>query len=464
MSNEWEAIQNERARRLAEAQEAEKKEMARRKKIVRRIISLIVLVAIVIGFGIASFGLFEHVPAGYICVIQSPVKGTLAVYTEPGTKWQGFGKVTLYPRSGVFEFMQPGDPNDPDLKKMYDPKKDKSLKIAFNDGGDAWISGSIRYDYPLEHEQIKLLHKMFSSHENVMNGLISKTVERSVYMTGPLMSSIDSAMVRKADLPKYIEDQARNGLYDVITKEVIVEDEITRETKRIKVAEPIKNATAPNGFQRQEESVLSKYGLSLSNFSTQNVTYSDGVQKRILALFDAQSDIQIATLNAKKAEQDKKTEEEKGKATATAAEWKAKTIAAEEIAAAEKEASIMNIQAERDKQVAVTQAERNKEVAELDKQTAALYKDATLLRAEADAEAKRKIMQADGALAQKLDAYVKVQQAYASAIQGYKGNWVPGIMTGGAGADGSNAATQMMEFLTIKAAKDLSLDLSVTGR
>ncbi len=434
--------------------------------------SMRALIGSLVGFivlsvaSVTAFSVFENVQAGYICVIQSPLSGELTVYTEPGLKLQMFGKITLYPRAGVLEFNQPVDPNDPIQVRHYDPRQDRSLKITFNDGGEAWISGSIRYEYPLEHEKIKILHKMFFGHENVRAGLIEKTVERSVYMSGPLMSSIDSFMSRRADLPKLIEDQARNGLYDVVTRDVTIEDEFTKEKKNIKQADPIKDSSSPGGLKRQEESVLSKYGMTLANFTTNNISYSQKVQQRVDALFAAASDIQVATLNAKKAEQDKKTAEEKGKADAATAEWRAKTQAAEETETARKHASIQNIAAERDKSVAVIEANKKREVAEQEVRTAALYKEAQMLRAEADATYKRKVMEADGALTQKLEAYKYAIEKFSGAIAQYTGAWVPQIVTGGGQGKDTNAAMNMLELLSIKAAKDLGLDMhmSIQGK
>jgi len=422
---------------------------------VKKIVGILLLLVIVVGGGFSSHAMFENVPAGYICVIQSPISGELTVYTEPGLKLQKFGMVTYYPRSGVLDFNQPIEQND---ATRYNPADDHALKVTFNDGGEAWISGSIRYDYPLDQEKMKTLHKMFSSHNNVMKGLIEKTVERSIYMSGPLMSSIESFMSRRAELPNLIEDQARNGLYDVLTKDVRVEDEFTKEVKTVKIAEPVKDSNAPGGLKRQEESVLTKFGMSLSNFTTNNIAYSPKVQQRVDALFAAASDIQVATLNAKKAEQDKKTAEERGKAEATAAEWKAKTIAAEETENARKTAQVQTIEAQRDKDVAIIEANKIREVAEQEKITSSLYKDAQLLRAEADATYKKRVMEADGALSQKLEAYKYSVDKFASAMQNYQGNWVPQIVTGSNG-QANNAAMNMMEFLSIKAAKDLSLDL-----
>ncbi len=431
----------------------------------RRMLGWLLILLILAGCGISCVGMFENVPAGFICVIQSPIDGELTVYTEPGLKLQKFGKVTLYPRAGVFEFNQPVDPNDTSQVRYYNPAQDDSLKITFNDGGEAWISGSIRYEYPLEVKKMEVLHKMFYGHDNVKRGLIEKTVERSIYMSGPLMSSIDSFMSRRADLPKVIEDQARNGLYDVITRDIIMEDEFTKEKKTIKQAEPIKDSGSPGGLKRQEESVLSKYGITLSNFTTNNISYSPKVQQRVDALFAAASDIQVATLNAKKAEQDRKTAEEKGKADAATAEWRAKTRAAEETENARKIATIQRIEADRDKEVAVIEANKKREVAEQEKVTAGLYKDAQILRAEADATYKRKVMEADGALAQKLEAYKYAVDKFTAAIAAYQGAWVPQIVTGGqAGGQANgqgNAAMTMMEFLSIKAAKDLALDMDM---
>ena len=68
-------------------------------------------------------------------------------------------------------------------------------------------------------------------------------------------------------------------------------------------------------------------------------------------------------------------------------------------------------------------------------------------------------MQADGALEQKLRAYIEVNKNYAVAIKDYKGNWVPTIHTGGGTAGGGqNAAQTFIDILTAKAAKDLGID------
>jgi hypothetical protein len=67
-------------------------------------------------------------------------------------------------------------------------------------------------------------------------------------------------------------------------------------------------------------------------------------------------------------------------------------------------------------------------------------------------------MQANGALEQKLDAWLKAQQYWSDAFKGYQGNVVPLYQSGGTNG-GGNAAQNFMEMMMMKNARDLNLDL-----
>lgn len=272
------------------------------KRIVIGVLCTIVLVLL----GASSFMVFENVPAGKICIIQSPISGDLEVYFDPGVKLQLFGKVTYYPKSDIYAFPQPVKPFD----KSYVAIEDKSIPIVFNDSGGGSIPGSIRFDYPVEKEKMKLIHTTFSSHESVVKGLIKPTVERAITLTGSMMSSIEAFMARKADLPVMIEDQAKFGLYRTKTYEKTIMDEITNDKKTIKVSEPIRDENAPNGIARQESSVITKYGIVFSNFSFTGVTPSEKVYERINVLFDMYAKIEQSTLNVRNQEQETKAQQE----------------------------------------------------------------------------------------------------------------------------------------------------------
>lgn len=101
-------------------------------------------------------------------------------------------------------------------------------------------------------------------------------------------------------------------------------------------------------------------------------------------------------------------------------------------------------------------------VSELAALKAEQYKRAKILEGEGNAEKAHLEMQANGALEQKLAAYVEVNKVYAKEFGNYKGNWVPGVIMGSDGkAAQSGGATDMINLLTIKTAKDLELDMTM---
>jgi hypothetical protein len=107
----------------------------------------------------------------------------------------------------------------------------------------------------------------------------------------------------------------------------------------------------------------------------------------------------------------------------------------------------------------VTEAESRKKVAELDVETARLNKEKQILEGQGEAEKKRLVMSANGALEQKLEAWVKAQEFWSTAFSNYKGNVTPLYMSGAQGG-GGNAAANFMDIMMMKSAKDLSLDMS----
>jgi hypothetical protein len=102
----------------------------------------------------------------------------------------------------------------------------------------------------------------------------------------------------------------------------------------------------------------------------------------------------------------------------------------------------------------VLDAQKQAEVAELDKKTATAYKESQIQRAEGDATYKRKLMEADGALGQRLDAYLKSTEMWATAFASYKGDLVPRIVMGTTTGSGGTAGS-FMDMMNMKAAKDL---------
>lgn len=382
-------------------------------------------------FLVLSGQLFEHLDAGQVMVIQAPFSGNLTWHTSPGVKWQGFGTVTKYPRGFQYWFSAATDEGK---------TNDQSIQVRFNDGGHGKISGSISIQMPVDELHLTPIHIRYHSPDGVQAELIRPVIEKAVYMTGPLMSSRESANEKRNYLIQFIEDQVQNGVYQTYTEDVKQPDPITGEQKTVSV---VKLRTDPAGqFLRQDQSPLNTFGIRTYGLSVKGLIYDKQVEDQIQEQQKAIMQVQTAIANAKRAEQDAITAQKNGEAGAAKAKWDQEVIKATE----------------------VTKAEQNKAVAGLDVQTAELRKREAILQGEGEAEKRRLIMQADGALEKKLAAVVEINKYYADAVKGYQGNWVPSVIMGNGGntAPGSGAQ-QLVDMLTAKTARELGIDLSVVG-
>ncbi len=383
-------------------------------------IAIVVVLSIVIGSGATS--IWEYVDANKIVVIQSAIEGRLDWHTTAGLKWQWFGDVTTYPKRGMYEF------ND--------------NKIRFNDGGFAIMEGSIQYDYPLNTEKLTKIHTQYGSAEAVESDLVKKVVDKCTYMTGPLLSSKESYAEKRNELLSYVENQVKFGIFETTSEEIKIIDLITGIEKTKTSVEIV----SIDGVQQyQGTSILTDFGLFPYNFAIEKLGYDQTVEDQIKQQQEITMDVQTAIAGAKKAEQRTLTVVEEGKADAAKAKWEQEVIKAR----------------------AVVLAEQQLAVAKLDAQAAEQEKIAQILRGEGEATYKRKVMQADGALAQKLATYERVSQMYATAIAAYKGAWVPhfNMPTSGVTGDGTGTdpAFRLINMLTAQTARNLALDPSITG-
>jgi hypothetical protein len=400
----------------------------------RRIIGIVGTVLLLLAMLVLGPKLFENVDASEVLLIQSP-GGNLGWHTQPGWVYQGFGKVTAYRKAGQIRFTQ-------------DKETDSRIKIQFNDAGTGLIKGSINYELPLDPVKMTEIHSFYPTQEALENSLIKPALNKSIYLTGPLMSSKESYAERRTQMIQYVEDQTQNGVYLTSTRIVEVPDESAAErldpngkplpppTKRVTLAEIQMSNSVPS---RAEQGQLARFNIRAFNFAIEDLDYEATVDQQIAQQQGITMAVQTSIAQAKQAQQDAITAAAKGSANI------AQTRAEQEV----------------EKTRAVVQAEKEREVARLNAEKAGFYKTEQILRADADSEYKRRILAADGALQQKLATYEKVQGMWAQAFQNYKGQLVPGVVMGG-GPAGGNAAQVFMDLLTAKTAKDLALTMTPT--
>ena len=163
-------------------------------------------------------------------------------------------------------------------------------------------------------------------------------------------------------------------------------------------------------------------------------------------------DVQTSIADAKKAEQRVITVTKNGEADAAKSKWDQEVIKAK-----------AETEAQQKYEVGVIQAKQGFEVAQWERKAAVQNKQKNILDGQGEAEKRKLILSADGALEMKLDAMIQIQQAWATALGNYGGNIVPSWISGGQSytQGGSNAANDFMNLMNMQAAKNLNLDMSV---
>lgn len=387
---------------------------------------LAVIAVLILAFSFTS--LVETVGADEIVVIQDPVDGDLHVYLTPGLKWQNWGKVEVYKKESQYSFSAFEDEGE---------SRDQSLKIRFNDGGNAKISGTCQWAMPLNEKDMTALHSLYGSQIAVEQKLVRPVITKSVYNTGPLMSSKESYADKRPQIIQYIEDQANTGVFKTKSVEVKGVDPLSGKPKtftRIQLVLDENGAIA-----RQEVSPIGKYSINIYNLAVNRIVYDKTVEDQIKSQQQAMMDVQTSTAKAKKAEQEAIKAEKEGQARAAEAKWKQEEINAKEIALAEKDLK----------------------VAQLSKQTAGELKQKLILEGQGEAEKKRLVMQADGALKQKLASYEKVSGYWANA---YKDRKVPTYVNyGGGDASGSTdiESKQFQQLVNLLLMENIGLDMKM---
>ena len=121
------------------------------------------------GIGFAVFAVFalilgakafEENNAGFMQVKQAFPSGTLSVISDAGYFCQCFGTLTEYKQAGTYVFSD----NPESAAVGGETLAGNAIPVRFSDGGTAQISGSARFDVPVDdngllriHQQVPLL-------------------------------------------------------------------------------------------------------------------------------------------------------------------------------------------------------------------------------------------------------------------------------------------------------------------
>jgi regulator of protease activity HflC (stomatin/prohibitin superfamily) len=388
--------------------------------------------------------LFGINDAGERTLIQYP-NGTLKVKFTPGIYLQLFGSIEVYKDVLTVDF----DKIPAEGEASIDLN---GISVRYQDGGTGTIYGKARFNLPNDEEGMIKTHKAFRSNNGVAVKLIKPVVQEGMNLTAGLMSSEEAYTEKRNIFIQWAEEQISKGKFKTKLQEISIKDESTGK-------EVIKNIPVidigEDGAAKHYPSDLLTYSITVSGFQITDWDFEPKTLEQISKKREATMAIITAKADAERAKQEAITTEAKGKANVMQAKYEKEV---------EKEKAV--VEASQRKEVAIIEASQKVDVAEQKKKeaeqlklAAAEYKQEQILKGEGDAAYKRAVMQADGALKQKLETYEKVAQIFATEFG--KQKWVPEIAIGKDGESNQNAAVDLMNLLLIKTAKDLSLDLNM---
>lgn len=305
-----------------------------------------------------------------------------------------------------------------------------AAQATFNDNGRGMIIGSFRVVLPNDAQNMEKIQRDFGSERALINNLVKPTLYKVVTACGPLMSSLESVSATRTDLIAYITDQLNNGVYKTRSIKTEVTNELTGDKEIRTQAMIIENPEAVGGYERQEVSPFSMYGISCGLVSITDIKYDRDTQNQIDA--QKQANLAVITAKTKSLEAIQRTVQitEEGKAAAEKAKW----------------------EQEKEKAVAVTKAEQEYEVARL----AALRANEEAKKVEAEgrakAEANRALVSAGLTPLERANIDKETRIGVAEALS--KTQWPTVVMSGG--GNGGNA----MDVIALKQMTDLVDKLS----
>ncbi|RLD30058.1 MAG: hypothetical protein DRI73_10650 [Bacteroidetes bacterium] len=321
----------------------------------KKMIGILIIIAIVgaAGFTSSSY-LVATNKAGYYQIMQAAVTGNISIHDKPGMYGKFFGSITTYQISDMNYFSKS------DLEGGSGEAAD-TIKVRFNDGGTADISGSIKFRLSLKEENQLLLHEDFKFYDKIQSDLIRQVITEALMQTATLMKAEESYSTRRSEFTAMAEEQIRRGIFETIAEERIYTNLEGKEF--IERSVKVKYDDAGNAVVRKISPFV-RYNIEILQFVIKDIDFDATIDSLIAKKKEAEQQRIVAQANAEKAKQDAITAEEQGKAR---------------IAEARADEEVIKIKA-------VTQAEKDFAVAQLNRQKAEEDAIADLTRREAEAQ------------------------------------------------------------------------------
>ncbi|NOT76340.1 MAG: hypothetical protein HOP08_15535 [Cyclobacteriaceae bacterium] len=314
------------------------------------------------------------------------------------------------------------------------------IMIRFSDATTANVKGITQFILPSDEKEMILIHNTHRTPQSLVSKRLAPYTKECLQSSAQLMSSEKHYGGGRAQMAQDFMDQLKEGVYLLITEENLVYDSLEKEKKR--VYQTSIQYDKKSALPKRKLSSIKEYGITVADAAITDVDYEDKVDQKLVKIIDAVTKSSISKQELMTAQQQTLTAKAKGEQALVEIEYQQKQEQTKQVVEAETKVKV----AEQDKlqqkiayEGAILEAKKIKEMAD------------------AQAYARSRIMQADGALEMKLNAQVEVQKAWADAFSKYTGAIVPQFQTGGGPT--TNGAISFMDIMTAKTARDFAVDM-----
>ena len=393
-------------------------------------IAMIVLIVILGGFAFYFSGeILETNKSGFYQIKQASVTGDMTVKTTPGMYLQSFGIITNYQISDVYYFSKYDEDGGAGVEAQ-------AIKVRFNDGGTAQVSGSIKFRLSLQNKDQLRLHEDFKLYDTVKKDLVRQVVTEALMQTATLMKAEESYSTRRSEFTSYAEEQVRRGIYETAAEEIKKKDAEGNEF--IERLVTIKKDESGQLLIRKE-SPFKRYNIEILQFVIKDIDFDKTIDALISKKKEAEQMRVVAKANAEKAKQDAITAEEQGKA---------------KIAIAKAEEDVKKIRE-------VTQAEKLFEVSKFNRLQAEEDSKALLFRKEAEAKGNKLLVKAGLSPIEKATIEKEIAIGVAEKLSQIK---LPQTMILGGGSGKGSGAMDPFTAIGLESFLNISKKMSKTKK
>jgi len=420
--------------------------------------------------------MFFYAEPGYVYHVRT-ITGNERVVDGVGYSMHLFGRVDAWKKAMTVQASNIG-------KQGLDAQGESGvasaalppLNIMFLDQVDADAMATVRFKLPTEKEAFLTMAHEYRTPDNLLRVALIPSFQETLQATASLMSAEDYYSGGRTEFISEFENQMQRGIYLVERKEVL-SSTVKMQTSDADASDPAEQT--PFGDQQKtvwkvekrrdqtgqpirKEQKFIIYGIAVHEARVTDMRPNVKFVGRMEQKQEASAKRAIA--------REQKIQEEEQRLLAIA---KGDREVAEQQAKMKVQQISATTAAETRKKEAMIEADRKRSEARIQEETAQILleksrTDAEAIKVAADAEAyrKQKVLAADNALAQKLDAEIQIQRIWADA---FSKRDVPQYVFGSGGGSGGapvgsdSEVRNFMQLMTLDAAKRLNYERSMTG-